>query len=167
MPWTSPKTWQPAEIVTAAALNAHLRDNLNYLLAARPVAFTCITGSADFSTASTTFVPVDAALTVGLTLAGSRALVIATALISGTLSGSICYADWRVDGAARAGGANGLVQSAIGTTGANFHPVTLAAVFGSLTPGVHSFQLMFRGNGTGNALVLNNGIPITLIALEV
>lgn len=29
MAWTSPRTWVAAELVTAALLNTHLRDNLN------------------------------------------------------------------------------------------------------------------------------------------
>ena len=29
MAWTTPRTWVPAELVTAALLNAHVRDNLN------------------------------------------------------------------------------------------------------------------------------------------
>ena len=31
MAWTAPKTWVAAEIVDEAEMNAHLRDNLNYL----------------------------------------------------------------------------------------------------------------------------------------
>lgn len=31
MAWTAPRTWTTAELVTAALLNAHLRDNLLYL----------------------------------------------------------------------------------------------------------------------------------------
>lgn len=31
MAWTSPKTWSVAETVTAANVNTHLRDNLNWL----------------------------------------------------------------------------------------------------------------------------------------
>ena len=31
MAWTAPKTWSVGEIVTAANMNLHLRDNLNYL----------------------------------------------------------------------------------------------------------------------------------------
>jgi hypothetical protein len=31
IPWTAPKTWSVAEVVTAANMNAHVRDNLNYL----------------------------------------------------------------------------------------------------------------------------------------
>jgi hypothetical protein len=28
--WTAPRTWIVAELVTAAYMNAHVRDNLNY-----------------------------------------------------------------------------------------------------------------------------------------
>lgn len=31
MAWTSPKTWAAGEFVDAAEMNAHLRDNLNYI----------------------------------------------------------------------------------------------------------------------------------------
>lgn len=33
MAWTTPKTWSPGEKVTAAMMNTHVRDNLNYLKA--------------------------------------------------------------------------------------------------------------------------------------
>lgn len=31
MAWTTPRTWATSEVVTAAMLNTHLRDNLNWL----------------------------------------------------------------------------------------------------------------------------------------
>lgn len=31
MAWTTPRTWAAAEVVTAALLNTHLRDNLDFL----------------------------------------------------------------------------------------------------------------------------------------
>lgn len=31
MSWTTPRTWVASEVVTAAMLNTHIRDNLNYL----------------------------------------------------------------------------------------------------------------------------------------
>lgn len=31
MAWTTPRTWVTSEVVTAALMNTHLRDNLNYL----------------------------------------------------------------------------------------------------------------------------------------
>ncbi len=36
MAWTTPRTWTAGEIVTAAILNAHVRDNLNALYASTP-----------------------------------------------------------------------------------------------------------------------------------
>jgi hypothetical protein len=34
MAWTNPKTWAISEVVTAAMLNTHIRDNLNWILPA-------------------------------------------------------------------------------------------------------------------------------------
>jgi hypothetical protein len=168
MSWNTPRTWTPGEVVTASLLNAHLRDNLNALLAGRPLAFVCRTGSADYSTSSTSFVDVDGTnLALTLNLNGSRVLLVATALIAGSLSNSICYLDWAADGSARAGGTNGLIQSAIGTTGANFQAVTALAAFSGLSPGSHTFTLQYRGNGNGTASVLNNGQAVVLFGLEV
>ena len=31
MPWTTPKTWATNEVVTAANMNTHLRDNMAFL----------------------------------------------------------------------------------------------------------------------------------------
>src|SRR5262245_3580658 len=31
MPWTVPASWSVSEVVTAAKMNTHIRDNLNYL----------------------------------------------------------------------------------------------------------------------------------------
>jgi hypothetical protein len=31
MAWTTPRTWNVSELVTAALMNTHVRDNLNYL----------------------------------------------------------------------------------------------------------------------------------------
>jgi hypothetical protein len=168
MPWNTPRTWLPGEVVTASLLNAQLRDNLNQLLAGRPLAYVCRTGSADYSTSSSSFVNVDATnLALTLTLNGSRALVVATALIAGSLNNSICYLDWIVDGSARAGGTNGLVQSALGTTGTVFQTATALAVFSGLAPGAHTFTLQYRGNGNGDASVLNNGQAVVLFGLEI
>lgn len=168
MPWTSPRTWTPGEIVTASLLNTHLRDNLNALLSGRPLAFSVRTGTADYSTASTSFVEVDSTnLALTLTLTGTRAIVYATAMISGSQSANIAYVDWSVDGGARAGGTNGLAQHALGTTGANFQTLTMLGVFSGLSPGTHTFRLVYRSNGSGNAIVLNNGQAVVMAGIEV
>lgn len=56
MAWTTPRTWVTAEVVTAAQLNTHVRDNLNFLRAMHGVQ---ATNSGTQSIANTT----DVALT--------------------------------------------------------------------------------------------------------
>ena len=43
MAWTSPRTWAIAEIITAALLNTHLRDNLSHLYEQRVRSATGVT----------------------------------------------------------------------------------------------------------------------------
>lgn len=46
MAWTAPRTWVTGEIVTAALMNAHVRDNLNALNARLVIAdYNDVTGS--------------------------------------------------------------------------------------------------------------------------
>jgi hypothetical protein len=40
MAWTAPRTWVTGELVTAALLNTHLKDNLNAIVPVGPDAFT-------------------------------------------------------------------------------------------------------------------------------
>ncbi len=168
MPWTQPITWTPAQVVAASDLNAQMRDNLLYLLASRPIAAVNRVGAADYTTASGSFVDVDASnLILTLTLNGSRALVVATALIVGTVAGGGCFLDWIVDGTTRAGGSAGLVGTAVPTSGLSIHAATAIGLFTGLAAGAHSFKLQYRGNGTGGATVYNNGLPITLFGLEI
>ena len=47
MAWTTPKTWAAADVVTAALLNAHIRDNLNIIAAVG------INGWTDYSASAT------------------------------------------------------------------------------------------------------------------
>lgn len=56
--WTAPRTWVVEELVTADMLNEQIRDNLEYLHG-RPMAEAVLNEGADYSTSSTSFVPVD------------------------------------------------------------------------------------------------------------
>jgi hypothetical protein len=168
MAWTSPLTWQAGQVVTASDLNTHLRDNLNYLLAGSPLSYIVRTGSTDYATSSTTFTDVEATqFSLTLALSSGRALVVATALIVSDNSNGCCYLDWlNVESGARAGGASGLVQNALGVGGTVFNPVTAIGVFNGLPSGLNTFRLQYRGNGNGNAQVLNNGIAVVLLGME-
>ena len=58
--WTTPKTWQPGEGLTPDALNEQIRDNLLYL-AERPrsIRVARLEEVSNYSTASTTLIPLD------------------------------------------------------------------------------------------------------------
>lgn len=167
MAWTTPETWVPGQVVAASDLNSNIRDNTLYLFSGRPVGFTQHVGAADYSTASSTFVDVDATnLILTLTTTGSRVLVAAMALIGGSLAAGGCFLDFILDSTTRAGGTSGLISTAISGGGTQVHAVTAIGLFTGLSAAAHTFKLQYRGNGTGNAIVYNTGIPVTLLAWE-
>jgi hypothetical protein len=54
MAWTTPRTWVTGELVTAALLNAHLRDNLNALVPVGVDAWTAFTPTVKFGATTAT-----------------------------------------------------------------------------------------------------------------
>lgn len=69
--WTAPRTWNVGELVTAALLNTHLRDNMEWLKAPAAVS---ASASTDISTTSTTLVDMTN-MSGALTMVGTRLLV--------------------------------------------------------------------------------------------
>ena len=70
--WTTPRTWAVGELVTAALMNAHVRDNMDWLKT--PISASA-TWSSNFTTTSTTPVDITGA-TVTLTTNGGGVDVI-------------------------------------------------------------------------------------------
>jgi len=163
MPWTTPQTWTPGQVVAASDLNSNIRDNGLYLFAGRPLGYIQRTGSADYSTISTSFVDVDAAnLILNLSVSSGRVIVTASGTFAPPAGSSIAL-DWIVDSTTRAGGANGVLMTQLSNTPQVF---TAMALFTGLSVGAHTFKLQYRVlSGTGS--VYNNGVPLTLLALEV
>lgn len=64
--WTTPRTWAVGELVTAAMMNQHVRDNLDWLKT--PIS-ALATWSSNFTTTSASYVDITSA-TVTLTLNG-------------------------------------------------------------------------------------------------
>lgn len=83
MAWTIPRTWNPGETVTAALMNAHVRDNLN-ALAGRAIVITLgSVGSGVIPTGVKMYIEVPVTLKItGWTLVGN-------------VSGSIVIDIWR------------------------------------------------------------------------
>lgn len=79
--WTLPRTWATGEIVTAAQLNTHLRDNLEYLKQRDDTPlnhFTC-TSNTGYSTTASAYSDVDAAGLSGTLVTSGGPLLIGVA----------------------------------------------------------------------------------------
>lgn len=81
MAWTSPRTWVPGEKVLASLLNAHLRDNLLHLKEPPTAAVKSTTA---YTTTSTSFVDINAALEASIVTTGGRLLIVAHLYAPGT-----------------------------------------------------------------------------------
>lgn len=140
-PWHGVADWEVGQLVTAADLNAQVRDNLGYLFE-RPLALVTVNRASDYVTTSTAFVNVhtdEMALT--LTLAGTRARVTFQGnFFTQTSSPGTCYLslDVSVDGLRQAGDD--------GICGGQDSQMLLgfSYVITGLTPGTHTFRLMWR-----------------------
>lgn len=103
--WTSPRTWATGDLATAAMLNQHLRDNLDWLKT--PTAGTITWPTANFTTSSTSFVDITG-LTTTITSNGGGFDVKFTASCTNSNLGAATYFDIMVDGVSISGVANGL-----------------------------------------------------------
>lgn len=141
MTYTSPRTWVVGELVTAALLNVHLRDNLA-ALKAPPTAKYLVNEGADYTTTSSSFADVDATdLNLSITTTGGDVLV--TFVGSTNNSGAnAAYFDLIMDGATRAGGDDGLLLH-MGTAG-TYLPVVIIYLYQSVSAGVHTFKLQWK-----------------------
>jgi hypothetical protein len=159
MAWTTPKTWNVDELLTAANLNTHLRDNLNALKAPPTAHYEC-NESSDYSTTSTSFVDVDGTnLALTLTTGGGDVLVHFHGSVRHGAVGRIFF-DVTVDGN-RVAGDDGIVggQCANAASGAADY-LTFTRLVTGVSAGEHIFKLqwrtsaatawLFAGAGTGN-----------------
>lgn len=143
--WTTPRTWVTGEVITAAQLNAHVRDNFDYcrqrLDAARPLA--TATSIAVHSTTSTTFVDVDPGTYVlNITSAGAPLLIGLAGHWRANTSGVDCCMDVELDGT-RIGHASyglGYMQQ----PGAGLAQQLSFAVVRTAAAGAHSLRLQWR-----------------------
>jgi hypothetical protein len=145
MAWTTPKTWSTGELVTAANMNLHVRDNLNALFTPNTGGGS-YTAGANHTTTSTSFANVDATnITFAVTSAGGRYWLGFAGRYVHSGSASYIYFDIAVDGT-RIGGTNGLLPCSSSTTGSAFQIITPYV----LTAGTRTITLQWRVSaGTG------------------
>ncbi|MGQ9907850.1 MAG: hypothetical protein ACUVS2_03340 [Candidatus Flexifilum sp.] len=98
--WTPPATWNAGDIVTAAQLNTHLRDNLLFLKTRTETPFNAVSRviAANLSTTSTVFVDVNAGLYATLTTSGAPALITLSGTWKNSTAGAEIYMDIMIDG---------------------------------------------------------------------
>jgi hypothetical protein len=166
MPWTTPATWVTNYVMTASDLNTYLRDNPNYLLTQRPTAEILKSGSANYSTTSTTYVDVDSTnIKVSITPVSTRALV--WAQFQWTTSSQPAWFDIYCDVLNARGGA---ATFGLGGGFGGFGGLTLVHIFTGLTPGVlTTFKLQWRVNSGGTGSIYNSttGELVRMGAIEV
>ncbi|MEP7285401.1 MAG: hypothetical protein ABI947_06505 [Chloroflexota bacterium] len=169
MPWNTPITFTPGQVVSATDLNNNVRDNANYLLSGRALAKVVRTGARNYSTTGFTFVDVDATnLILNLTVNSGRVLCIATGAwynAAGTVID--LYMDWILDSVTRAGGAQGSLRVQTTTTNFPFQPFICVAQFSGLSVGSHTFKLQFAASAGNTVSIANASYPIVLHAFEI
>ncbi len=153
MAWTSPRTWVAGELITAAIMNAHVRDNL--LILKDPISDDYLTNEgADYTTTSTSFVDVDAT-NLAFTLVTNGGPVMIGFLGTGKSSAGLqMHFDVDLDGA-RIAGDDGMVSTTIAVATA----VAFAFVFlkSSLSAASHIFKLQWKVTGGTGTLFAGAG----------
>lgn len=142
MGWTTPRTWVTSEVVSASVMNAHVRDNLTYLLA-RPVALAEPLSATDYTVTSTGYVDLDASeLNLAVAPASGRVLIGLNMVAYGSASLSaglrvnvdagLQYVYWS--------------ENLMVTTALNMLPTPPILLTG-LTVAQHTFKLQVKVNG--------------------
>jgi hypothetical protein len=141
--WSAPRSWSTGELVTAALLNAHLRDNLDFLKTP-PTALYILNESSDYTTTSTSFANVDGTkLSLTITTAGGDVLIGFCGSI--LQSSASLFFDVEIDGS-RTGGDDGLGVFTPTSSAQRFNTTFFKLVQG-LAPGSHTFKLQWKVNG--------------------
>lgn len=146
MVWTTPKTWSTGELVTAANMNLHVRDNLNALFSPN-FGRSAYTSGANHTTTSTSFVNVDATnITFSVTSAGGMYWLGFTGRAFVNSGVNNMFIDIAVDGTRLGDATNGLIRPTSTTAGGFF----LVMAPATLTAGSRTITLQWRVSaGTG------------------
>lgn len=148
--WTAPRTWATDELVTAALMNQHLRDNLEFLKTP-PTGIYAPT--VEYTTNSSTFVNVDATnLVFTKTLGGGDVLIGFHGVLYHSTNARM-YFDVEIDGT-RLGLDDGLVGAVVDNTAI---PIAFSAWKTGLSAASHTFKLQWKvSSGTGTLYGANS-----------
>jgi hypothetical protein len=145
MAWTAPKTWVVGEAMTAADMNAHLRDNM-LALKSPPTALVKLDEPNDYTTTSTTFVAVDTSrLSLSLTTMGGDVMIVFFANIANTTQAT--FLDIEFDGVMM-GGDEGLGRAPIAHS---FHSICILKT--GVSAGLHTIRVMWRVSSASTSVL--------------
>jgi len=147
--WTTPRTWVASELLTAALLNAHVRDNLDWMKTPPSNSYALKNLSATLTTTSTSFGDADATnLSLTITTVGGPVLIVFSGAV-GNSGANTTYLDITVDGT-RQGDTTIGITSALSGAG-SILPTTIVFVTAALAAGSHTFKIQWRVTaGTGS-----------------
>lgn len=143
MAWTAPRTWVTGEVVTAAQLNTHLRDNIFDLdRRTSPIQSIITTGQGTTSAAYTDMATVGPAVTVTVGTTGKVLVALYSAYSNGT--SNFALMSYAVSGATTVGAADTrALQTATPSDVRN--GMTVLEV--GLNPGSTTFTAKYRSTG--------------------
>lgn len=163
MPWTTPTTWTPNQLVTASDMNAQVRDNLNYLLyrTTGSVRYT----SGDKTTTSTTLVAIDSTniKTTVTTVSGRMFYQFSGTfyMSSGTTAGLLQLA-MDIDGTQYVMSESTLASAA--SPSSVF--VTYIGVVSTLSVGAHTFTPYWKISANTVTMKASSSVPAILTVWE-
>lgn len=169
MAWTAPRTWVTSEIVTAAIMNSHVRDNLLETAPAKAAAAGGIIATSGANsvvnrlivtdeiqtsetTTSTSYTDLATAGPDLVTLStGTTALILITAYMANSTAGAKCYAAVDVSGATSSSPSDQRSIRFESSAANDEARIGGAHLYTGLTPGGNTFKLQYRvtaGTGT-------------------
>lgn len=161
--WTTPKTWAVGEIVTADSMNAHVRDNLDFLKLREdtPLNTSGQIPLAGFSTNLNVFADMHATLlTLSLTTVGAPVLLGLCGSFANTSVGAECIFTLTIDGT-NIGDASYGLQLCHALAASQYAAFSWVGVYG-LAAGAHVVKARWR-TSTG---VLSASFASSLYAVE-
>lgn len=170
MAWTVPPTWSAGvkDQPTLTDFNQLLRDNLNYLLGGKDIAYKEYLG-ANKTTTGTSFAAVDTTnfrLTSG-TINSGRYIVLVSAQWNVTTLNNVIYADMKVDATTRANNGdstNGIISWT--NPNQNSDRCIFVAYFTGLSVATHTFDVWWKVSaGTGTFVTSTS--KMQMIGMEV
>lgn len=152
MAWTTPKTWNVGESLTAADLNEQLRDNME-LLKSPQSKHREPNDTTDYTTSNQAFVPIDNAnLALQITPNGGDVLAHFHAYVDAT--NETAFFDIEVNGV-RVGGDEG-ITAAVGRT-----PIAFTRLIPNVS-GATTFKLMWKSASGGQCKIMRSSTTFDL-----